>query len=90
MTLQLAKKAKYMKGKFMKSEDKFTIESDGELEGGKEALEKRVKEAAEKKGKFGAGVFAHIITKGEGDKARVIEIRVMPAFKGKFKKKDAN
>jgi hypothetical protein len=89
-TMQVAKKAKFMKGKFNKSDDKFVIEADGELEGGKEAFAKRIEEAVKmKKGKFGGGLFAQIITKGEGDKARVTEIRVFPTFgKGKFKKKD--
>ena len=47
MTLPLATNAKFMKGKFNKEEKK--IEADGELEGGKEAFEKRVKEALAKK-----------------------------------------
>jgi hypothetical protein len=101
MTLPLASNAKFMKAKF--NEDK-KIEADGEFEGGREAFEKRVKEAVakkpdddkkdekKKKGKgfgFGAGVFTQIITEGEGDNAKITEIRVFPAFKGK-KKKDAN
>ena len=87
VTMQVAKKAKFMKGKFNKDDMKF--EADGELEGGKEAFVKRLEEASKKKGKFGAGLFAQIITKGEGDKARVTEIRVFtpPKFK---KKKDAD
>ncbi len=90
MTLRVSKKAKFMKAKFNKADEKFVIEPDGELEGGREAFATRVKEAAKmKKGKFGGAVFAQIITKGEGDKARVTEIRVFPAFKGK-KKKEAN
>src|SRR3989442_15423008 len=74
MTLPLATKAKFMKGKFNADEMKF--ESDGEFEGGREAFEKRVKEAAAKKpdddkkdekkkkgkGFFGGGVFTQIIT----------------------------
>lgn len=95
-TLSVAANCKFMKGKFNKEEMKF--EADGELEGGKEAFAKRVKEAAakkpddtgDKKKKFGGfgGVFTQIITEGEGDSAKVTEIRVMPAFG--FKKKDAN
>jgi hypothetical protein len=84
LTIQVSKKAKYMKAKFNKEDKKFEV--DGELEGGKEAFEKRLKES--EKGKF-KGVFAQIVTKGEGDKARVTEIRVFPGF-GKGKKKDAN
>jgi hypothetical protein len=83
LTIQVSKKAKYMKAKFNKEDKKFEV--DGELEGGKKAFEMRLKES--EKGKF-KGVFAQIVTKGEGDKARVTEIRVFPAFKGK--KKDAN
>jgi hypothetical protein len=89
MTMRVAKKAKYMKAKFNFEEKK--IETDGELEGGKDTFATRVKEAAKtKKGKFGGAVIAQIVTTGEGDKARVTEIRVLPAFKGKFKKKDEN
>ena len=94
-TLAVAANVKFMKAKFNKEEMK--IEADGELEGGKEAFAKRVKEAAEKKPdenkdkkkgfNFG-GVFTQIVTEGEGDNAKVTEIRVLPAF-GK-KKKDAN
>jgi hypothetical protein len=101
MTLPLAANAKFMKAKFNKEEMK--TEADGEFEGGKEAFEKRVKEALAKKpdddkkdekkkkgkGGFGfGGVFTQIITEGEGDNAKITEIRVFPAFKGK--KKDAN
>lgn len=93
MTLPVAADCKYMKAKFNKEEMK--VETDGELEGGKEALAKRVKEVAakkpdddtEKKKKGFGGVFAQIVTDGEGDNAKVTEIRVFPAF-GK-KKKDA-
>lgn len=93
-TLSVADNCKFMKAKFNKEEMK--IETDGELAGGKETFAKRVKEAAakkpdenkEKKKGFGGGVFSQIVTEGEGDSARVTEIRVMPAF-GK-KKKDAN
>jgi hypothetical protein len=93
-TIRVSKKAKFMKAKFNFEEKK--VEVDGELEGGKEAFAKRVEEAAKAKGKgkgkgkgFGfPGVFAQIVTTGEGDKARVTEIRVFPAFKGK--KKDAD
>jgi Skp family chaperone for outer membrane proteins len=98
-TLPVAADCKYMKAKFNQEEKKF--ETDGALEGGKEAFEKRVKEAAAKKkeagddakkkkgfGGFG-GVIAQIVTEGEGDKAKVTEIRLTPGFGGK-KKKDAN
>ncbi len=95
-TLAVAANCKYMKAKFNKEEMK--IEADGVLEGGKEAFAKRVKESAakkaddnsDKKKKFAGfgGVFAQIVTEGEGDSAKVVEIRVLPAF-GK-KKKDAN
>jgi len=86
-TMRVAKKAKFMKAKFNIEEKK--IEVDGELEGGRDALAKRVEEAAKKKGKFGfGGVLAQIVTAGEGDKARVTEIRVFPAFKFKKKEKD--
>jgi hypothetical protein len=93
VTLSVAADCKFLKAKFNKEEMK--IETDGELEGGKEAFAKRVKEAAakkpddpEKQKKFAfGGVFAQIITEGEGDSAKVTEIRVFPAF-GK-KKKDA-
>ena len=96
ITLPVAADCKYMKAKF--NEEK-KLETDGALEGGKEAFEKRVKEAAAKKkeagddakkkkgfGGFG-GVIAQIVTEGEGDKAKVTEIRVTPGF---GKKKDAN
>jgi len=90
-TLPVADNCKFMKAKFNPEEKKF--EPDGDLEGGKEAFAKRVKEAAakkpddggEKKKKFG-GVFIQIVTEGEGDNAKVTEIRVVPPFK----KKDAN
>ena len=94
-TLSVAANCKFLKAKFNKEEMK--IEADGDLEGGKEAFAKQVKEAAakkpdenkEKKKGFGfGGVFTQIITEGEGDNAKVTEIRVMPAF-GK-KKNDAN
>jgi hypothetical protein len=83
-TMQVAKKAKFMKAKFNKEDKK--IEADGELEGGRAAFAKRVEEAAKNKGKFGFGVFAQIVTEGEGAKARVTEIRVFTP--PKFKKKD--
>jgi hypothetical protein len=94
MTLPVAANAKFMKAKFNKEE--MNIEPDGELEGGKDAFAKRVKEAAAKKPdenpekkKFAfGGVFTQIVTEGEGDNAKVTEIRVFPGF-GK-KKKDAN
>ena len=94
-TLTVAANCKFLKAKFNKEEMKF--EADGDLDGGKEAFVKRVKESAAKKPDDGAkgkkgfgfgGVFSQIITEGEGDNAKVTEIRVMPAF-GK-KKKDAN
>jgi hypothetical protein len=84
-TMRVAKKAKFMKAKFNKEDKKF--EADGELEGGKEAFAKRVEEAKTKKGKFGPGLIAQIITTGEGEKARVTEIRI---FAFKFKKKDGD
>lgn len=97
-TLAVAANVKYLKGKASFADMKFTVEADGNLEGGKEAFEKLVKEAAAKKpddkdkdkkkkgfGGFG-GVFAQIVTEGEGDKAKVTEIRVL---QGKGKKKDA-
>ena len=99
VTMTVAANCKFQKAKFNKEEMK--VEADGDLEGGKEAFAKRVKETVEKKpddkkdtekGKkgfgFGGGVFAQIITDGDGDRAKVTEIRVFPAF-GK-KKKDAN
>ena len=46
-TLTVAEKCKYMKGKFNQEEKKFEV--DGELEGGKDAFAKRVKESAAKK-----------------------------------------
>ncbi|MCI0641991.1 MAG: hypothetical protein L0Y72_04120 [Gemmataceae bacterium] len=99
ITLPVAADCKYMKAKFNQEEKKF--ETDGALEGGKAAFDKRVKEAAAKKkdagddakkgkkgfGGFG-GVIAQIVTEGEGDKAKVTEIRLTPGFGGK--KKDAN
>src|SRR5262245_29910974 len=106
-TLPLAANAKFNKAKFSKDDMKFV--ADGEFEGGREAFEKRVKDAVaaaakkpdekkddeqkKKKGKFGGGfggggVFSQIITEGEGDSAKITEIRVI-TFGGK-KKKDAN
>src|SRR5262249_3012111 len=74
-TLPTAANVKYMKAKFNLEDKK--LEADGELEGGKDAFAKQVKDAAEKKGDkgkgkgkgfgFGGGVFAQIITEGEGD-----------------------
>jgi hypothetical protein len=88
-TMKVSQKVKFMKAKFNPEEKKFEV--NGELEGGKEAFVTRLKDAIKnKKGKFGGGVFAQIVTKGEGDKARVTEIRVLPAFKGKGKKKDGD
>jgi hypothetical protein len=95
ITLTLADNCKFTKGKF-DLESKKSV-ADGDLEGGKEGFAKRVKEAAEKKpdpdkakgkGKgfgFGGGVFATIITDGEGESAKVTEIRVTNF--GGFKKK---
>ena len=95
-TLKVSDKVKIQKGKFS-TDGGFKIEADGDYEGGKDALVKAIKEAADKakdagdKGKkgfgFGGGVFAQVTTEGSGDNAKVTEIRVMPAF-GK-KKKDA-
>jgi hypothetical protein len=97
ITLTVAANAKFNKGKF--GEEKGKIDADGALEGGREAFAKLVKEAAEKKpdpdkkggkkggkgfGGFGGGVFAYIITEGEGEKATVTEIRVIQ-FGGKKK-----
>ena len=98
-TLPLAANAKFMKAKRNKEDKK--IETDGDLEGGKEAFVKRVKDAAEaakkntddtkkKKFGFGAGVFTQLATEGEGDAAKITEVRVLPAFGGFKKKKDAN
>src|SRR5262249_1997466 len=89
-TLPVDAKCKYTKGKF-DFEAKKSV-ADGEYPGGKEGFEKAVKEAAEKakdekKGKFGGGVFATLTTEGEGDKAKVVEIRVTQ-FDFKKKKKD--
>src|SRR5262249_12804824 len=102
-TLPLAANAKFMKAKFSKDDMKFV--TDGEFEGGREAFEKRVKDAVaaaakkpddkkddeqkKKKGKFGGfgGVFTQIVTEGEGDSAKITEIRVIGGGK---KKKDAN
>jgi hypothetical protein len=118
-TLPLAANAKFTKGKFTKGDDmKFAIVADGDLEGGREALEKRVKDAVaaaakkpddkkdddkkddeqkkKKKGKgFGGGfnvggVRALLITEGEAENAKITEVRVLPAFGGFKKKKDAN
>lgn len=96
ITLPLAANVKYLKGKTSFADMKLSVEADGNFEGGKEAFEKLVKENAakkpdpDKKGKgFGAGgTFVLIVTEGEGDKAKITEIRVPPPFKGK--KKDAN
>jgi hypothetical protein len=81
-------KCKFRKGKLNKKDRK--LEADGELEGGKEAFEKRMKElaASEDQKNLAKAVFAQIITEGKGDKAKVMEIRVVPVFGGA--KKDAN
>jgi hypothetical protein len=97
-SLTLASNVKYLKGKTSFADKKLTIEAAGDLEGGKEAFEKLVKDAAEaakkkadttekKKGKGfgGGGVFTQLVTEGEGDKAKVTEIRVVQFGK----KKDA-
>jgi len=92
MTYKVAANVKILKGKFNKTDDGFKIDADGDYEGGKDALVKAVKEAADKakdagdkgKGKgFGGGVGAWLVTDGD----TVKEIRVMQGF-GK-KKKDA-
>ena len=93
-TLKVADKVKIQKGK-VNTDGGFKIEADGDYEGGKDALVKAIKEAADKakdagdkfKG-FGGGVFAQVITEGEGANATVKEIRVLPGF-GKKGKKDA-
>jgi hypothetical protein len=89
-TLAVARDCKFVMAKFNQEEKK--IEPGEALEGGKEGFAKRVKAAAAKGGGkgFGAGVFAQVITSGEGDNAKVTEIRAFPPFKGKFKKKDAD
>ena len=95
VTLNVAPNVKVMKGAFNKDTKK--IDADGDYEGGKDALAKRVKEAADKAkeaakdetkkgfGLFGSTVFAGIVTEGEGDAAKVTEIRVSKGF-GKKKK----
>lgn len=102
ITLDLASNVKYLKAKaaFNAEDKKLNITVEGNLEGGKEAFEKLVKENAAKKkedpdkkgkGKFGGfgggGTTVQLVTEGEGDKAKVTEIRV---YKLEFKKKDAN
>jgi len=87
MTLTVDAKCKYTKGKFSKEDKKLVIE---DYPGGKEGFEKAVKEAAEKKDDkkfFAGGVFATLTTEGEGDKAKVVGIRV-GGFGGGIKKKD--
>jgi hypothetical protein len=82
-TYTVAANAKFNKGK--KGAEKGKVDADGALEGGKDAFAKMVKEAVEKKDttkKFGGGgLFTYIITEGEGDKAQVVEIRVLPGKK---------
>ena len=88
MTLKVADKVKIQKAK-VSTDGGFKIEADGDYEGGKDALVKAIKDAVDKakdagdkfKG-FGGGVFAQVITEGEGANATVKEIRVLPAKKG--------
>lgn len=88
-TLPVSAKVKFMKAKFNPEDKK--LEADGELEGGKDAFDKQVKEAAakkstddtKKKGFGGGGVFAQIVTEGEGDAAKITEIRVFSFGKKK-------
>ncbi len=108
-TVKVAPNVKVLKGK-VNMDGGFTIEADGDFEGGKEAFAKAVKDAAGKKmegdnkkaddkkaedkkgggkkggfgGMFGGGLPAQIITEGEGDNAKVTEIRV---FQLNLKKK---
>jgi len=72
-------KCKLLKAKFRKGERKIDV--DGAYEGGRERFEKRVRDAAKGNPKnLANAVFVQIITTGEGEKARVTEIRVFPEF----------
>ena len=93
VTLSVADNVKIVNGNFNRESKK--IEAGDALEGGKDALAKRVKESAERAKKaadggkkgfgFGLGVLAAIITEGEGASAKVTEIRVTKGFGGKKK-----
>lgn len=76
VVLTVDAKCKFMKAK--RNNDNKKFEADGELEGGKDAYARQVKDVADKidKGIFG-GVFTQIITTGAGDKATVTELRVI-------------
>jgi hypothetical protein len=76
LVLTVDAKCKFMKAK--RKDGGKGFEANGELEGGKEAFAKQVKDVADKKEKgiFG-GVLTQIITTGEGAKATVTEIRVI-------------
>ncbi len=91
-TLPLAKSAKIYKGSEFKKTDDGKVEATGGEEIKVADLAQMVKDAAEK-GKFVKGQFARIVTKGEGDKERITEIRTVTlkfGKKDKDKKKDAN